>query len=73
MDLQMTGIGVLRGYNDTRIISVICFIAYWIIGLPWDTRWPAQTGFADSPHGRGRILDFLYFLLGFGGVMLLAG
>ncbi|WP_291356827.1 MATE family efflux transporter [Desulfovibrio sp.] len=32
--LQMAGIGVLRGYNDTRIISVICFAAYWIIGLP---------------------------------------
>lgn len=32
--LQMVGIGVLRGYNDTRIISLICFIAYWIIGLP---------------------------------------
>ena len=32
--LQMAGIGVLRGYNDTRIISVICFVAYWIIGLP---------------------------------------
>lgn len=32
--LQMLGIGVLRGYNDTRIISLICFAAYWIIGLP---------------------------------------
>ena len=32
--LQVTGIGVLRGHNDTRIISVICFVAYWIIGLP---------------------------------------
>ena len=32
--LQVTGIGVLRGYNDTRIISAICFIAYWVIGLP---------------------------------------
>lgn len=32
--LQMTGIGILRGYNDTRIISVICFVAYWVIGLP---------------------------------------
>lgn len=32
--LQMVGIGVLRGYNDTRIISLICFVAYWIIGLP---------------------------------------
>ncbi|NCB22508.1 MAG: MATE family efflux transporter [Deltaproteobacteria bacterium] len=32
--LQVTGIGVLRGHNDTRVISVICFVAYWIIGLP---------------------------------------
>jgi Na+-driven multidrug efflux pump len=32
--LQVTGIGVLRGHNDTRIISAICFVAYWIIGLP---------------------------------------
>lgn len=32
--LQMIGIGVLRGYNDTRIITLICFISYWIIGLP---------------------------------------
>ena len=32
--LQVTGIGILRGHNDTRIISVICFAAYWIIGLP---------------------------------------
>lgn len=32
--VQMTGIGVLRGYNDTRIISIICFVAYMLIGLP---------------------------------------
>ena len=32
--LQVTGIGILRGHNDTRIISAICFVAYWIIGLP---------------------------------------
>ena len=32
--LQVTGIGVLRGHNDTRVISAICFVAYWIIGLP---------------------------------------
>ncbi len=32
--LQMTGIAVLRGYNDTRVISLICFAAYWLIGLP---------------------------------------
>lgn len=32
--LQMAGIGVLRGYNDTRVISLICFAAYWLVGLP---------------------------------------
>ena len=32
--LQTVALGVLRGYNDTRIISVICFLAYWVIGLP---------------------------------------
>ena len=32
--LQATGIGILRGHNDTRIISFICFTAYWIVGLP---------------------------------------
>lgn len=32
--LQMVGVSILRGYNDTRIISLICFFTYWIIGLP---------------------------------------
>lgn len=32
--LQTISIGILRGYNDTRIISLICFSAYCIIGLP---------------------------------------
>ena len=32
--VQTISIGILRGYNDTRIISLICFSAYCIIGLP---------------------------------------
>ncbi|RRD70541.1 MULTISPECIES: MATE family efflux transporter [unclassified Desulfovibrio] len=32
--VQTAGIGILRGYNDTRIISVICFVTYCILGLP---------------------------------------
>lgn len=31
---QAVGAGVLRAYNDTRIISLICFIGYWLVGLP---------------------------------------
>lgn len=32
--VQAVGIGILRGYNDTKIISAVCFTAYWIVGLP---------------------------------------
>ncbi len=32
--IQIVGIGILRGYNDTRIIFIICFVAYWIVGFP---------------------------------------
>lgn len=63
--LQMVGIGVLRGYNDTRIISLICFIAYWIIGLPLGYAL-ARTSFLGEPMGaQGFWIAFL-FALGFG-------
>lgn len=32
--IQAWGIGVLRGYNDTATISIVCLICYWGIGLP---------------------------------------
>lgn len=32
--LQAWGIGVLRGYNDTLTISLVCLVCYWGIGLP---------------------------------------
>ncbi len=32
--LQIIGTGVLRGYNDTRIISIISFFAFWVVGFP---------------------------------------
>lgn len=63
--LQMVGIGVLRGYNDTRIISLICFIAYWIIGLPLGYAL-ARTNFLGPPLGaQGFWIAFLV-ALGFG-------
>lgn len=63
--LQMVGIGVLRGYNDTRIISLICFIAYWLIGLPLGYAL-ARTNFLGPPMGaQGFWIAFLA-ALGFG-------
>lgn len=32
--VQTISIGILRGYNDTRIISIVCLVSYWGIGLP---------------------------------------
>lgn len=32
--IQVVGIGILRGYNDTKIIFIVCFVAYCIMGLP---------------------------------------
>ncbi len=31
--LQSVGAGILRGYNDTRIVSVVCLLSYGIVGL----------------------------------------
>lgn len=64
--LQMTGIGVLRGYNDTRIISVICFIAYWIIGLPLGYALARTDWICDSPMGAEGFWISYIFALGFG-------
>lgn len=32
--LQNIGCGILRGYNDTRLISFVCTLAYGAVGLP---------------------------------------
>lgn len=63
--LQMIGIGVLRGYNDTRIISIICFTAYWIIGLPLGFCL-ARTDFLGPPLGAAGFWIAYLAALGFG-------
>ncbi|WWO96962.1 MAG: MATE family efflux transporter [Candidatus Dasytiphilus stammeri] len=32
--IQIIGSGILRGYRDTRSISIITFLSYWLLGLP---------------------------------------
>lgn len=66
--LQMTGIGVLRGYNDTRIISVICFISYWIIGLPLGYALARTNWICEAPLGAEGFWISYIFALGFGAV-----
>lgn len=63
--LQMVGIGVLRGYNDTRVISLICFAAYWIVGLPTGYGL-ALTSIAGQPLGAQGFWISYIVALGFG-------
>lgn len=63
--LQVTGIGILRGHNDTRIISVICFVAYWIIGLPLGFAL-ARTDLLVPPMGAAGFWVAYIVALGFG-------
>lgn len=63
--LQMIGIGVLRGYNDTRIISLICFAAYWVIGLPAGYIL-ARTAIFSEPLGAAGFWIAFLVSLGFG-------
>jgi MATE family multidrug resistance protein len=32
--LQVVILGALRGLQDVRIPTLICFTAYWVIGFP---------------------------------------
>lgn len=32
--IQVVGAGVLRGISDSKVPTLICFISYWILGLP---------------------------------------
>lgn len=32
--IQIVAVGVLRGYNDTRAIFIVTFVAYWLIAIP---------------------------------------
>ncbi len=32
--LQVTAIGSLRGYHDTRVTMLVTIVAYWLVGLP---------------------------------------
>ena len=32
--LQATALGALRGLKDTAIPMMLCFVAYWLIGIP---------------------------------------
>jgi multidrug resistance protein, MATE family len=50
-DSQVTAIGALRGFKDTRTPMVIALIAYWAVGLPVGVA--LGFGWVDIPRFRG--------------------
>lgn len=48
--IQAVGIGILRGYNDTRTISIVSFTVYWLVSLPLGYAL-ARTSLLGEPMG----------------------
>ncbi len=65
--VQIVGIGILRGYNDTKVIFIICFVAYWIIGLPLGTILSRTDWLMPALGAEGFWISFIVSLV-FGGV-----
>lgn len=59
--------GVLRGYKDVNPAFVICFIAYWVIGLPVGYLLATYTELGAYGYWIGLITG-----LGIGAILLLA-
>ncbi len=61
--IQIVGIGILRGYNDTRAIFVCCFVAYWIIGFPLGIVLSRTDWLGPAQGPQGFWLSFIFALI----------
>lgn len=63
--MQVIGLGLLRGVQDTRVPMVIAAISYWLIGIPvaWGLAFPAGLGPAGLWLGLVAGLSFAAVLL----------
>ena len=66
--VQTVSIGILRGYNDTRIISVICLLSYWGIGLPAGYTLARTSVLTEAPLGAQGFWIAYLLALGFGAI-----
>ncbi len=65
--VQIVGIGILRGYNDTKIIFIICFVAYWLIGFPLGIILSRTDWLGPAQGPQGFWIAFIVALI-FGGI-----
>ena len=63
--MQVIGLGLLRGVQDTRVPMVIAGVSYWLVGIPvaWGLAFPAGLGPAGLWLGLVAGLSFAAVLL----------
>ena len=70
--LQVSAAGALRGLKDTRVPMVLCFISYWILGLPVSAFLGFRAGWGAQGFWWGFVLGLASaaFMLGLRFVLL---
>ncbi|MBO5490046.1 MAG: MATE family efflux transporter [Desulfovibrio sp.] len=69
--VQCTGIGILRGHNDTRMISLICLAGYGALGLPLGYALGRTDWLTPAPLGAAGFWISYIVALGFSGACYL--
>jgi len=56
---QVVGLGILRGMSDVNIPTLVTFLAYWIVGLPFGYYWGIYQGHGVSGIWYGLVLGLM--------------
>ena len=56
---QVVGLGILRGMSDVNIPTLVTFLAYWVVGLPFGYYWGIYLGHGVSGIWYGLVLGLM--------------
>ena len=56
---QVVGLGILRGMGDVNIPTLVTFLAYWVVGLPFGYYWGIYLGHGVSGIWYGLVLGLM--------------
>ena len=58
--LQLAATGALRGFKETRSPLIVCFIAYWVVGIPSGYYMAEYQGFGASGYWLGILIGLSF-------------
>jgi MATE family multidrug resistance protein len=58
--LQLAATGALRGFKETRSPLIVCFIAYWVVGIPSGHYMAEYQGFGASGYWLGILIGLSF-------------